>query len=160
MGVSAYIASMRRHIGHDLLLVPAAGVVPLDGAGRVLLVRQADDGKWGTIGGAIDPDEAPADAARREAMEEVGVDVEIVALRAVVGGPKFRMRYPNGDVVSYVGVIYEGRLRAGSPRPDGDEVLEAAWFSRGELAGLPMNDFTRALLAEVRVDDWAFADLG
>ena len=154
MGVSSYIASMRQHIGHDLLLLPAAGVVPLDEDGRALLVRQADDGKWGILGGAIDPDEAPADAARREALEEAGVEVELVALHAVVGGPRFRMYYPNGDVVSYVGVIYEGRVTGGAPCPDGDEILETGWFSASELFALPMNPFTQALVEEARLAEW------
>jgi 8-oxo-dGTP pyrophosphatase MutT (NUDIX family) len=155
MGMSAYIASMRRHVGHDLLLLPAAGVVPLDDRGRLMLVRHADDGKWGTLGGAIDPDEAPADAARREALEEAGVEVDIVALRAVIGGPRFRMHYPNGDVVSYVGVIYEGRVVGGTARPDGDETLEVGWFPVEDLPGVAMNDFTRALMEEARVAEWA-----
>lgn len=157
MGVSGYIASLRAKIGHDLLLVPGATVIPVDERGRILLVRQNDDDTWGTIGGSVDPDEAPAEAAAREALEETGLDVEITALRAVLGGPGFRRTYPNGDQVAYLALVYEGRVRGGELEPDGDEVSEAVWFELGELGSVRMNEFTRLLLAECRLPSWVGA---
>jgi hypothetical protein len=41
VGVSAHIARLRAVVGHDLLLVPSVTVLPLDEAGRVLLVHHA-----------------------------------------------------------------------------------------------------------------------
>src|SRR5581483_12340133 len=67
MGMSPYVARLRALVGHGLLLLPSATVLPWDADGRVLLVRQADSGLWGTVGGAIEPDESPEDAACREA---------------------------------------------------------------------------------------------
>lgn len=48
--------------------------------GAVLLVLHSGPDRWETIGGLIEPGEAPADAARREAQEEVGVEVRLGAL--------------------------------------------------------------------------------
>jgi len=59
----------------------------------------------GLLGGAIEPDESPQEAAVREALEEVGVQVELTNLRAVLGGPEFRFRYKNGDEVAYVQIL-------------------------------------------------------
>ena len=77
MPVAPHIAALREKIGHDLLLVPCVAVLPRDDQGRVLLVRQSDFGLWGTVGGAVDVDESPEDAARREAREEIGAEVEL-----------------------------------------------------------------------------------
>ena len=67
-----------------------------DGEGRLLMVREAQTNLWQTVGGAIDPDESPRDAALRETAEEVGVDIEIDAVRAVTGGRSFGSRNRTG----------------------------------------------------------------
>ncbi|THD34772.1 MAG: NUDIX domain-containing protein [Sphingomonas sp.] len=56
---------------------PAARILLVDDAGRVLLFRfTPEDGRppfWCTAGGAVDPGESYADAARRELYEETGI---------------------------------------------------------------------------------------
>lgn len=144
MPVAPHIARLRRKVGHDLLLLPAVAVLPVDERGRVLLVRQRDFGTFGTVGGAVDVDEAPLDAVRREAREEIGVDVEITGLVGAIGGPQFRLTYPNGDRTAYVGIVYEARLTdGGEPRPDGDEVDMVRWFRRDELTGAEVGEFAQ-----------------
>ena len=88
------------------------------------MVREAQTGLWQTIGGAVEPDESPQDAALRETAEEAGVRVELDRLRAVTGGPQYRLRYPNGDLVSYVPIIFDAHIIEGTPRPDGEETLD------------------------------------
>jgi 8-oxo-dGTP pyrophosphatase MutT (NUDIX family) len=65
--------------------------------------RRPDCGK--PAGGAIEPDEAPVDAAVPEAAEETGITIAIERLRTVLGGPSFRLTHPNGDLVSYVSTL-------------------------------------------------------
>jgi len=89
MGISPYFAGIRAAVGNELLLIPGASVLPWDAQNRVLLVRNEVDGPWGLLGGAIEPDESPQEAAVREALEEVGVQVELTNLRAVLVGPNF-----------------------------------------------------------------------
>lgn len=146
MAISPFIARLRRLVGHELLVLPSVAVLPRDDRGRVLLVRQADTGQWATIGGAVEPDEAPADAAVREAREEAGITVELGGVRAVVGGPRLRIRYPNGDETSYVSTVFDARVAGGVPRPDGDETTGVAWFAVGELSRADLSGITRALL--------------
>lgn len=58
---------------------PAARILLLDGAGRVLLFRFDPDDRppfWCTPGGALDPGEDYAGAARRELIEETGIDAD------------------------------------------------------------------------------------
>lgn len=147
MPVAPHIARLRRSVGHDLLLLPSVAVLPKDEQGRLLLVRQADYGQWGTIGGAVDVDEAPEQAAIREAQEEAGVRVELTRLLTAVGGPQFRITYPNGDQCAYVSVVYEARVVEGEPTPDDDEITEVAWVHPRDLSGLTLGPFTRATLA-------------
>src|ERR1700744_3937316 len=103
MGIAPHIAWLRAFVGHDQCLLPCATVLPLDDRGRVLLAWQAghSDG-WGTVGGAVDPGESPADAAGREAREEIGVEVRLGRLLNVLGGPDYEVTYPNGDRTAYV----------------------------------------------------------
>lgn len=56
---------------------PAARILLVNGEGRVLMLRftPADrEPLWCTPGGAVDPGESYAQAARRELWEEVGLD--------------------------------------------------------------------------------------
>ncbi len=147
MAISPYLAALREKIGHDLVLAPSATVIARDDRGRVLLVRSADSGLWQTIGGMLEPDESPQQAARREALEEAGVSVELRGIITVLGGPQCRVTYPNGDQMAYVTTVFDARVSAGEPRPDGDETTAVRWFAPEELAGVPMAEITRELLA-------------
>jgi ADP-ribose pyrophosphatase YjhB (NUDIX family) len=65
----------------------AACVIPERGS-RVLLLQRAISpgrGKWVMPGGFVDQGEYPAEAARREAREEVGLTVDIGELLGVFG---------------------------------------------------------------------------
>lgn len=77
MAISPYVRRMRAHIGKELLLLPGVSAVVRDDAGRVLLARRGDNGRWSLPAGVIDPGEQPADAVLREVLEETGVHVEI-----------------------------------------------------------------------------------
>ena len=90
----------------------------------------------------------PADAAVREAFDETGLEVDLVRVIGVYGGPLFRLTYPNGDVCSYTAVVFEARVVGGSARPDGEETTETGWFTLAEAAGLAMAPHTRLLVAE------------
>jgi 8-oxo-dGTP pyrophosphatase MutT (NUDIX family) len=146
--MAAHIARLRAVVGHELLLLASVSVLPVDEAGRVLLVRHAGHGdEWGVLGGAVDVGESPAVAAVREAREEIGVSVQLVRLLDVLGGPDYEVRYPNGDRVAYVTAVYEARVLGGSPVVGDGELSELAWFKPGELPGLGLSRFARALLS-------------
>jgi 8-oxo-dGTP pyrophosphatase MutT (NUDIX family) len=147
VGIAVHIARLRAVVGHELLLLPSVSVLPVDEAGRVLLVRHAghDDG-WGVLGGAVDVGESPAAAAVREAREEIGARIRLVRLLDVLGGPDYEVSYLNGDRTAYVTAVYEARIIEGFPVPSDGELSEVAWFAPGELPGLRLSGFARALL--------------
>jgi hypothetical protein len=55
----------------------------IDEAGRILLVRRADRGKWAMPGRALEVGETPAEGVMREALEETGGHCQAVALVGV-----------------------------------------------------------------------------
>jgi ADP-ribose pyrophosphatase YjhB (NUDIX family) len=150
MGMSAHIGRLRAAVGHDLLLVPSVSVLPVDATGRVLLVRHAghDDG-WAVLGGAVEVGESPAQAAIREAREEIGAEVRLGRLLDVLGGPEYEVTYPNGDRTAYVTAVYEAKIVSGAPSVADGELSDVAWFSPAELTHLPLSRLSHALLAAI-----------
>ncbi len=148
MAISPYLRGLRERVGHDLLHVPSVAVMIADEAGRLLLMRSAETGRWQTVGGAVEPDEPWADAAIREALEETGYTVEITRLIGVYAGPEFRLTYPNGDVVAYASVSFSARIVGGVANVDGDETAELGWFTEPETGALDLEPHTRLLVAD------------
>jgi 8-oxo-dGTP pyrophosphatase MutT (NUDIX family) len=145
MGMSDYMRRLREMVGHDYVLVPCAGALIRDEAGRVLLVRHVE-GRWQLPGGAVDPDESPAEAARRECLEEASVEIEVGRIVGAFGGPEYRVTYANGDEVGVVSTVFEAEIVAGTPEPGDDETVEVRWFAPGELAALELRASTRGVV--------------
>ncbi|MEU6020689.1 NUDIX hydrolase [Micromonospora sp. NPDC047134] len=72
----SYIANVTR-------VRAAAGIILRDEAGRVLIVHPTYKDVWEIPGGAVEPDESPADACAREVREELGLSVSAGALLCV-----------------------------------------------------------------------------
>jgi 8-oxo-dGTP pyrophosphatase MutT (NUDIX family) len=151
VGISPYLRDLREIVGTRLLVMPAVAVLIWDQRGRLLMVREAETGLWQTVGGSIEPDESPQQAAVREAQEETGVVVELQRLRAVAGGERFRLLYPNGDLVSYVSIVFDARILSGEPVADQEETSAVAWFWPAELDAGQLTEFTVELLDAVGV---------
>ncbi len=149
MGMSPYVARLRAAVGHDLLLLPSVAVLPVREDGAVLLMLHHASGRWETIGGMVEPGEDPATAARREAREEAGIEVELGAVLGVVGGPGFEVTYPNGDRVAYVSPVWSATIAGGDPVADGEEALDLRWFGRDELDAAALGPFCRATLSAI-----------
>lgn len=141
-----FIVSLRGKIGQDLLwLSGVTAVVVRDHDGAVLMARRADNGAWTPVTGIIDPGEAPAEAARRELLEEAGVVGEAVRLASVtVTHP---VTYPNGDVSQYIDLCFRFRWISGEPEPLDGENSEVRWFAVSELAGLGISEHHQANIA-------------
>ncbi|OKI85080.1 NUDIX hydrolase [Micromonospora sp. CB01531] len=138
MPVSPYVARLRQHIGHDLLMLYGVSAVVTDDAGRLLLARRGDNGRWSLPAGMVDPGEQPAEALLREVYEETGVRVAIERVGGVATHP---VRYPNGDTCEYLNVWFRCRAVGGVATADGDESVAVGWFDRTDLPEL--DDWSR-----------------
>jgi 8-oxo-dGTP diphosphatase len=96
------------------------------GGGIVLVKRRNPPLGWALPGGFIDPGESAAHAARREAKEETGMDVELTELLGVYSDPK---RDPRG--LYTISSVFIGRAD-GQP-VGGDDAAEARVFPADAL---------------------------
>ena len=106
----------------------------LDPGGRILMVREARDGRWALPGGWADVNETPAQCVVREVREEAGIEVR--ATKLVAAWDRTRQGHPSRafscTLLFYLCELVGGEARS-EVRPDGLETTEAAWFARGEI---------------------------
>lgn len=105
---------------------PAVIVLVLDAQDRALLGRQ---GRWqpswfSTLAGFVEPGESAEAAVRREILEEAGV---VVGEMAYLGSQPWP--FPCSLMLGYHAWATTTDIRV-----DGEEIVEARWFSRAELA--------------------------
>lgn len=131
MPIPGFVARLRGRVGHELLWLPGVSGVVVDGEGRLLLGRRADNGRWAVVSGILEPGEEPAVAIVREVLEETGVQVEVVALTAV--STTGVVRYENGDLAQYLDVCFWCRPVGGQAHVADDESLEVGWFAPDDL---------------------------
>jgi 8-oxo-dGTP pyrophosphatase MutT (NUDIX family) len=143
MARSGYVARIREKIDRDLLMLHAVSIFVFDAAGRFLMAQPRGADTWITIGGGVEPDEAPADAAVREFWEETGAIVRPTRVLGVFGGPEMRITYSNGDLVAYTSTAFEAELVSGDLAADGEELQALRWTAPAEVALLPMMDGMR-----------------
>jgi 8-oxo-dGTP pyrophosphatase MutT (NUDIX family) len=123
--------------------------------GKVLLIHHRKLDKWLPLGGHIELDEDPEQAALREAKEESGLDVELLGERPPTTGPgtraliapRFLDIHRINETHEHVGMIYWARPKAGSARGvpttlAEEEHHDIRWCSTPDLDRLqpPMSD--------------------
>jgi len=109
---------------------PSAVMMPVDGKGRVLLVRQfrlaAGASLWELPAGRVDEGETVLAAARRELIEETGYRAR--------KWRKLVTYYASPGYVAETMTIYLATgLTAGQATPMEDERIECRWFTPNEL---------------------------
>jgi 8-oxo-dGTP pyrophosphatase MutT (NUDIX family) len=118
--------------------------------GRVLLVHHRKLDKWLPLGGHIELDEDPEQAALREAREESGFEVELLGerppttepgTRALIG-PRFLDVHRISETHEHIGMIYWARPKAGVMTLASGEHYDIVWRTAEELDALepPMSD--------------------
>jgi len=136
-GMDDYMMQLRQLIGHRPILMVGAAILVIDTEKRLLLMKRSDSGCWGPPGGAVEPGEYVEDAARREALEETGLQIGEMSLFGVFSGPELYYKYPNGDEVYNVTIVYISQeFRNGSGETSislNAEHTEWRWFAAADL---------------------------
>lgn len=111
---------------------PCASALVRGGDGRVLLVRrgiQPFQGFWDIPGGFLEGGEHPEDGARRELLEETGLDVRLTRLIGIY------MDVYGAEQAPTLNFFYEAEWVAGEPVA-GDDATAFAWFASDDLPPL------------------------
>jgi len=105
--------------------LPTADVIIEVGDRIVLVRRKYPPEGWAIPGGFVETGETVESAAVREALEETGLPVTLVALLGVYSDPARDPRHPT------ISTVYVGRAN-GAPA-GGDDAAEARLFSEADL---------------------------
>lgn len=121
--------------------------------GKVLLIHHRQLNKWLPLGGHIELDEDPEQAALREAREESGLDVELLGERAPTTSsgtralvtPRFLDIHRINPTHEHIGLIYWARPKSGTVTLAASEHHAIRWCSADDLEELepPMHDSVR-----------------
>lgn len=127
---------------HDQIDFTVAIFVVHDG--KVLLIHHRKLDQWLPLGGHIELDEDPEQAALREAREESGLEVELVGERPPTTGPGTRAliapRFLDIHRITatheHIGMIYWARPKSGAVTLAAGEHHDIRWCAEDELDGL------------------------
>ena len=132
--------------------------------GRVLVIHHRKLDRWLPLGGHIELEEDPEQAAFREAREESGLEVELVGerpptteqgTRALIA-PRFLDIHRINPTHEHIGMIYFARVRSGDLTLATAEHHDIRWCTGEELERLepPMSNavkwYCQQALNEVR----------
>jgi 8-oxo-dGTP pyrophosphatase MutT (NUDIX family) len=113
--------------------------------GKVLLRKHDKYGMWLSVGGHIELDEDPNQAAVREVKEEVGLDIELIGPRLFEQNEENRRelispiglnRHRINPAHEHVAFIYFGKSQTDNVIPE-KPTDEWKWCEEGEIDALP-----------------------
>jgi 8-oxo-dGTP pyrophosphatase MutT (NUDIX family) len=119
-------------------LVPACGVLAVDGHGRILVQRRRDTGQWALPMGKMELGETPTQCAVRETEEETGIQVETTGILGIYSDPTHIVAYTDGEVRQEYEVMFVGRPITGVPTAN-DEASDVRWVAPDDLPQLDIH---------------------
>lgn len=135
--------------GHVVYFDPKVAAIAFVTEGdRVLLIQRGIEpglGQWALPGGYVESDEDPFDAAKREALEETGLEVVVDGLLDIF----YRKQDGGAITIAYAAHQIGGELRAG------DDARAVQWFTRDNLPQNTVFTSTKTLLAR-----WSAGEIG
>ena len=131
-----YIKELRKKIGNMPIMWCATGVIIFNEEGQILLQKRSDMGTWDVPGGMLELGEAVEVAAKREILEETGLQVKNLEFFNVYSGESEHCVYPNGDEVYYVNIMFQTNTYTGTLESADGESERLQFFS---INNMPKN---------------------
>ena len=124
-----YLTELRKKVGHMPLLVPHSLVLVFNKENEILLEERKDDGYFDFPGGGIDLKEEAEEAAKRELLEETGLEALELEFFKLYSGEITHYVYFNGDEIYGIDIVYTCRKYKGEMKPQEDEVKALKFYS-------------------------------
>ena len=144
-----YINGLRKYIGNQPLLMVGSTVLVLDAQNRLLMLKRSDTGNWGVPGGAMELGETTEETARRELLEETSLEADELTLFGVFSGSELYYRYPSGEEVYNVSIVYLVHDVHGVVKLFDGEHYDFQYFNLAQLPeniSLPIRPILRKLM--------------
>ena len=115
-----------------------AGVIIIKDSLTLLTQRQNNhgEGSFGSLGGHIEFGESPLEAVKREALEELGIEIRNIKFLCCMSMIKYNKHY--------IDLSFSAEIAAGEPKIiDTDKIASVDWY--------PLNNLPSPLFEPVRV---------
>src|SRR5688572_1323181 len=97
-----YIKKIRKAIGPEKIIHPAARIIIENKDGQVLFVKRKDNGMLGIPAGAFETNETIEQCIIREVLEETGLAIHELEVIGISSNPnRETVIYPNKDEIQY-----------------------------------------------------------
>ncbi len=138
----------RRQVYEQYPFVVVAVIIEKEG--KVILVQEAgiDRGQWNHPAGWLDKGENPVSAAKREAEEETGLQVDITHFLGVYNFVKPARATEDHVERHVVKLVFVGKVTGGAITLDPKEIMDARWFTPEEIY-----DMKEMVLRDMEIKD-------
>ncbi|WP_299739663.1 NUDIX hydrolase [Rossellomorea sp. y25] len=127
-----YVQDLRKLVGTSPLILPGSVVIILNDHHELLLQHRTDGG-WGLPGGLMELGESLEETAKREVMEETGLEIGELTLVNVFSGPDYYFKVSNGDELYSVTAVYTTKDIRGKLEVDKTESVDIKFFKLNNL---------------------------
>jgi 8-oxo-dGTP diphosphatase len=127
--------------------IPSVGVIVFRGNEVLLVLRgqEPSKGKWSIPGGVVELGETIREAARREVLEECGVEIQVGdvvdVLDSILLDHEGRVQY-HYVLVDLMATYVKGELRVGS------DIEDARWVREDQVASFDMTARTPLVIGK------------
>lgn len=127
-------------------------------AGRLLFLTTSYKPDWELPGGVVEPHESPRLAARRECIEEIGLDLDVRRVLVADWMPDYLGWYDALELIFDGGVLDEARI--GQIRLGEGEILAAHWVDADEAVAHLTPHAARRLRTILALDGFGYLEAG